>query len=228
MVTNDQTNMPAFQRYWPLLTYSSALSKCGFSTNCSALKKAVLWSWPLRRRQFLADPNVPVARGRLGRLDANGDDGLAARRQIKRVRQHLLKLLLVGDDVVGRQHRHDAGGGTRPTSAAPSVTAAVVSRPMGSATRFSFGIFGSCLRTSGSLRLVGDDENVLGGTSGSTRSTACCRNERLPSSVSSCLGIFSRLTGQNRSPRPPAMIMTNRSLVFDFAFMAFSATDFHR
>src|ERR1700719_3208459 len=37
-----QTNMPAFQRYWPLLTYSSAVSKFGFSTNRSALKKVVL------------------------------------------------------------------------------------------------------------------------------------------------------------------------------------------
>ncbi len=36
-----------------------------------------------------------------------------------------------------------------PTSAAPSVTAAMVSRPMGSAMTFSFGSFGSCLRTSG-------------------------------------------------------------------------------
>ena len=37
MVTKDQTNMPAFQRYWPLLTYSSAVSKFGFSTNRSAM-----------------------------------------------------------------------------------------------------------------------------------------------------------------------------------------------
>ena len=28
----------------------------------------------------------------------------------------------------------------------------------------------------------------------------------------SCLGVFSRLTGQNRSPRPPAMMMTKRSV----------------
>ena len=48
----------------------------------------------------------------------------------------------------------------------------------------------------------------LSGTRGSTRSTACWRNERLPSSVSSCLGVFSRLSGQKRSPRPPAMMTT--------------------
>src|SRR5436853_147203 len=35
-----------------------------------------------------------------------------------------------------------------PQIDAPSVTAAVVSRPTGSATTFSFGNFGSCLRTS--------------------------------------------------------------------------------
>src|ERR1051326_5593946 len=42
MVTKLQMNMPAFQRYWPLLRYSSALSKCGFSTKRSALKNVVL------------------------------------------------------------------------------------------------------------------------------------------------------------------------------------------
>src|SRR5580704_389870 len=43
MVTKLQTNMPAFQRYWPLFTYSIARSKFGFSTNCSALKNVVLY-----------------------------------------------------------------------------------------------------------------------------------------------------------------------------------------
>ena len=99
-----------------------------------------------------------------------------------------------------------------PTSAAPSVTAAQVSRPTGSAMRFCLGIFGSCLRTSGNCASLVMTKMFLTGTSGSTRSTACWRNERLPSSGSSCLGIFSRLTGQNRSPRPPAMMMTKRFL----------------
>src|ERR1700722_6016077 len=57
MVTNDQMNMPAFHRYWPLFKYSSALSKFGFSTNCSPLKKVGLYDvtpcgggrgWPTR------------------------------------------------------------------------------------------------------------------------------------------------------------------------------------
>ena len=42
MVMKLQTNIPAFQRYCPLLTYPSAVSKFGFSTKRSALKKVVL------------------------------------------------------------------------------------------------------------------------------------------------------------------------------------------
>src|ERR1035437_3908585 len=107
-----------------------------------------------------------------------------------------------------------------PTSAAPSVTAAQVSRPTGSATRFCFGIFGSCLRTSGNCASLVMTKIFLAGTSGNTRSTASCKKDFLPSSVSSCLGIFSRLNGQKRSPRPPAMMMTNRSLMSVCAFIS--------
>src|SRR6266404_5187994 len=39
----------------------------------------------------------------------------------------------------------------------------------------------------------------------------------------SCLGDFSRLTGQKRSPFPPAMMMTKRSLL-DSAFMVFNGS----
>src|SRR6185312_3672113 len=97
-----------------------------------------------------------------------------------------------------------------PTNAAPSVTAAHVSRPIGSATRLSFGTFGSCLRTSGNCAAFVMTKMFLAGTSGSTRSTASCKNDFLPSNVSNCLGVFSRLTGQKRSPRPPAMMITKR------------------
>ena len=108
-----------------------------------------------------------------------------------------------------------------PTSAAPSVTAAQVSRPIGSATRLAFGIFGSCFWTSGNCASLVMTKMFFAGTSGSTRSTASCKKDFLPSSASSCLGIFSRLNGQKRSPRPPAMMMTNRSLVSVFAFINF-------
>ena len=52
---------------------------------------------------------------------------------------------------------------------------------------------------------------LVNGTNGRTRSTACCKKERSPKRRMSCLGVFSRLTGQNRSPRPPAIMMTKRS-----------------
>ena len=45
------------------------------------------------------------------------------------------------------------------------------------------------------------------------------RDERPPSSVKSCLGVFSRLRGQNLSPRPPAMMITNRSLISTLPFI---------
>jgi len=108
-----------------------------------------------------------------------------------------------------------------PTRAAPRVTAAHVSRPTGSAMTFSFGSFGSCLRTVGAWTSLVMTRMFLSGTSGRTRSRACCRNDRSPSSVMSCLGVFSRLTGQKRSPRPPAMMMTKRSLVLGLAFILF-------
>src|SRR6185369_14580061 len=59
----------------------------------------------------------------------------------------------------------------------------------------------------------------LSGTSGNTRFTACCRNEPFPSKVNSCLGVFSRLKGQNRSPLPPAIMITNRSFGLVLVFI---------
>src|SRR5882724_5142302 len=110
-----------------------------------------------------------------------------------------------------------------PTNAAPSVTAAQVSRPIGSAITFSFGSFGSCFRTSGAWISLVITKTFLRGTTGRIRSTVCCRNERFPSRVISCLGDFSRLTGQKRSPFPPAMMTTKRSLL-DSAFMVFNGS----
>ena len=106
-----------------------------------------------------------------------------------------------------------------PTIAAPNVTAAQVLRPSGSAMRLALGIFGSCLRTSGNCFSLVMIKIFLTGTSGSTRSTVSCKKDFLPSNASNCLGIFSRLTGQNRSPRPPAMMMTKRFLLSGFAFI---------
>src|ERR1700722_4748143 len=50
-----------------------------------------------------------------------------------------------------------------PTSAAPRVTAAQVSRPTGSGTRLCLGSFGELFADFRQLRPVGDDKNVLGG-----------------------------------------------------------------
>ena len=65
---------------------------------------------------------------------------------------------------------------------------------------------GSCLRTEAACTALVMIRIFSSGTIGFTRSTVCWRNDRLPNNVMSCLGLRSRLTGQNRSPRPPAMI----------------------
>jgi hypothetical protein len=107
-----------------------------FSTNCSARKKAVLRAW-LRWAGRFSYADIAVTGGWLRRLDADRDDGLPAPREIKCVGQHLLELLFLRYDVVGGRTAIVAVGERAPTSAAPRVTAAVVSRPIGSATTFS-------------------------------------------------------------------------------------------
>src|SRR5215472_19197358 len=52
----------------------------------------------LRRRQWFAYADVAVACVRAGRLDANGDDGLAAAGQIEGIGKHLLELFFLGND----------------------------------------------------------------------------------------------------------------------------------
>jgi hypothetical protein len=59
-----------------------------------------------------------------------------------------------------------------PTIAAPSVTAAHVSRPTGSATMFCFGSLGSCRATCGAWTALVMMRMFFSGTSGKTRSTA--------------------------------------------------------
>ena len=67
----------------------------------------------LGRRQRFAHLNVAVAGRRLGRFDSDGHNRLPAAGEIKTIVQHLSKFLLLGDHVVGRQHGHDRGCGTR-------------------------------------------------------------------------------------------------------------------
>ena len=94
-----------------------------------------------------------------------------------------------------------------PTSAAPSATAAQVSRPHGSPMMLSLGNSGNCLRTAAACTALVMMNIFSSGATGFTRSTVCCRNERSPNSVINCFGLRSRLTGQKRSPRPPAMMI---------------------
>jgi hypothetical protein len=137
----------------------------------------------------------------------------------KRIGQHLPKFLLLRNDVIGRKHRHDGAGGALPGNGRAERDGGAGVAPTGSAMTFLAGSRGSCLRTAAACAALVMMRMLSSGTSGSTRSTACWRKERLPSNVINCLGIFSRLTGQNRSPRPPAMMITNRSL---FCFDVFS------
>ena len=111
-----------------------------------------------------------------------------------------------------------------PARAAPSVTAAQVSRPHGSLRMFCLGSFGSCCFTPAACAAFVMIKMLLSGTSGRTRSTACCSNDRLSSKFRSCLGLACRLIGQKRSPRPPAMMITKRSLMFGLIFMGYVLT----
>ena len=139
---------------------------------------------------------------------------------IKRVAQDLLKLLLVGNHVVGRQHRHDAGRRTRAHQrrAERDGGAGVAADRLGD--EIGFGNFRKLLADFRQLRLVGDDENVFRrhqrqhAVDGLLEKRLFAEQRRAIAWAS-----VSRLTGQKRSPRPPAMMMTNRSLVSDFAFI---------
>ena len=76
-------------------------------------KGGLVFLCALRRRQCLADVNVAVTRGRLGRLDADGHNRLTATGEVEGVIQNLLEFFPVGNDVVGGQNRHDASRRTR-------------------------------------------------------------------------------------------------------------------
>ena len=115
----------------------------------------------LGRRQCLANVNIPVAGGGLRWLDANGDDGLPTAGQVKCVRQNLLELLFVWDDVVGREHGHDAGGRT----SSHQRGAKSHGRASVAANRLGNDIFLRQLRQLsahlGRLHLVGNDQDIL-------------------------------------------------------------------
>src|ERR1035441_7422687 len=83
------------------------------------MEEGLVWLHAVRRRQRFADVNVSVARGRLRGLDADGNDGLSAAGHVERIHQDLLELLLVRNDMIGREDCHDARGRTRSYQCGP-------------------------------------------------------------------------------------------------------------
>lgn len=65
-----------------------------------------------------------------------------------------------------------------------------------------------------------DHQHPLQGVRGPRRSTVCCKRLRSPVRVSSCLGLFWRLAGQNRVPEPPAMITAYKFIDYPQKFQA--------
>ena len=126
-----------------------------------ALEQGLVTLHAVRRGQRLADADVAVAGIRFGGPDADGDDGLTARGQIEGVRENLLELFLIGDDVVGGQHSHHAGRGARPDQRRAERDRGARVAP----ARFSHDVFlrqlGQLFANFAGLRLVGDDEDVL-------------------------------------------------------------------
>ena len=82
--------------------------------------------------------------------------------QIKGVGQNLLEFLLVGNDVIGGQHGHDAGGGARADQrrAQRDGGAGVAAHRLGD--EIGLGEFRQLFAHFRQLRLVGDDENIFG------------------------------------------------------------------
>jgi hypothetical protein len=156
MVTNDQRNIPAFHRYWPLFTYSSD-ELFGFEESGFVGLDA------LRRGQGVAQANVAEAGGRFGGLDADGDNELPAPGQIKRVGQDLLEFLFLSNDMVGRQDGHDGAGGALPDDGRAQGDCGAGVAPDGFGDDILPGQFGQLPPDFRRLDGVGDDENVFEG-----------------------------------------------------------------
>ena len=94
-----------------------------------------------------------------------------------------------------------------PAMAVANATAGHVLRPHGSTITFSFGSLGSCFLTAAAWGSLVITNTFFGRTTPLIRSTVSCRSDFLLNKASSCLGVASRLNGQNRSPRPPAQTL---------------------
>ena len=90
------------------------------------------------------------------------------------------------------------------TQAVPSAMAAAVSRLSGSATIFSFGKFFRIARTDFSWSTFVSTRIRSVGIQSEIRATVSSSNALSEISRSNCLGVARRLSGQKRSPLPPA------------------------
>ena len=86
---------------------------------------------------------------------------LPASGQIKRIRQHLLEFFLLGNDVVGRQNRHDGAGRALPDNGRAQRDGGAGVAPDRFGDDVLLGQFGQLLADFRRLGGVGDDENVF-------------------------------------------------------------------
>ena len=114
-----------------------------------------------------------------------------------------------------------------PTSAAPSVTAAQVSRPTGSATRLCFGNFRKLFADFRQLRLVGDDENVFGRHQRQHAVNGLLEKRAFAEQREQLLGHF--LAAHRPEPFAAPAGHDDDEAVFDvgFVFIFFGTVDFH-
>ena len=111
-------------------------------------------------RQGFPGMDVSVAGLRAGGLNSDGDDHLPSRCNVQGVGQHLTKTLLVVDDMVGRQHRHDRSRRTRPDHRRAQCDCGAGVATHGLANDIFFGQLRQLPPDFRRLNGVGDDENV--------------------------------------------------------------------
>ena len=115
IVTKDQMNMPRVPSIIATGKVLFGFFEVRFLDESSRLVKSRFVAFgTFRGRQRLANLNVTVAGGRLGRFDADCHNGLFPTGQIKPVREDLLKFLFARNHMIRRQHRHHGRRGPCP------------------------------------------------------------------------------------------------------------------
>ena len=103
-----------------------------------------------------------------------------------------------------------ASGSSRRTSTVAKPTAAAVSRPTGSPITLLGSSSGQTSSTASRCSAFVMTNTSSTGTRSAKRSIVCASIAFSPTIGSNCLGRAVRLSGQKRSPRPPAMMTTYR------------------